>query len=76
MDLSFTKKEVQDLLHGHVIKIKVTTKKKVKYQVPGKLAQQSFVGRDKNKITYWGFQPDWRNAVTISPDEEKAGDND
>lgn len=74
MDHSFTKQEVQDLLHGCVIKIEVTTKKKEKYQVPGKLAQQSFVGRDKNNITYWGFQPDWQNAVTISPDEEKDGD--
>lgn len=76
MDHSFTNQEVQDLLHGRVIKIKVTTKKKAKYQVPGKLARQSFVGRNNNKITYWGFQPDWRNAVTISLDEEKDGDND
>lgn len=76
MDHSFTNQEVQDLLHGRVIEIKVTTKKKAKYQVPGKLARQSFVGRNNNKITYWGFQPDWRNAVTISLDEEKDGDND
>lgn len=74
MDHSFTNQEVQDLLHGRVIKIKVTTKKKAKYQVPGKLSQQSFVGSDNNKITYWGFQPDWSNAVQISPDEEKDGD--
>lgn len=76
MDHSFTEQEVQDLLHGRVIKIEVTTKKKAKYQVPGKLAQQSFFGRDKHKITYWGFQPDWQNAVTISSDEMKDGDND
>lgn len=74
MDHSFTNQEVQDLLHGYVIKIEVTTKKNAKYQVPGKLAQQSFFGRDKNKITYWGFQPDWQNAVTISSDEMKDGD--
>lgn len=74
MDHSFTEREVQDLLHGRVIKIEVTTKKKAKYQVPGKLAQQSFFGRDKHKITYWGFQPDWQNAVTISSDEMKDGD--
>lgn len=76
MDHSFTKQEVQDLLHGRVIKIEVTTKKKAKYQVPGKLSQQSFVGRDKNKIMYWGFQPDWSKAVKVSSDEEKDGDND
>lgn len=76
MDHSFTKQEVQDLLHGRVITIEVTTKKNVKGQVPGKLAQQSFVGRDKNKITYWGFQPDWSKAVKVSSDEEKDGDND
>lgn len=74
MDHSFTEQEVQDLLHGCVITIEVTTKKKAKYQLPGKLAQQSFVGHDNNKITYWGFQPDWRNAVMVSPDEKKDGD--
>lgn len=76
MDHSFTNQEVQDLLHGRVIKINVTTKKKAKYQVPGKLARQSFVGRNKNKITYWGFHPDWSNAVQLSSDEMKDGDND
>ena len=65
MDHDFTKQEVQDLLHGQSIKIKVTTKKKAKYQVPGKLARQSFVGLDEKKITYWGFEPNWKDATRL-----------
>lgn len=65
MDHAFTKDEVQELLHGRPIKIKVTTKKKAKYQVSGRLSQQTFVGRDKKKITYWGFEPNWKDATRL-----------
>ena len=65
MDHAFTKDEVQELLHGRPIKINVTTKKKEKYQVPSKLARQSFVGLDEKKITYWGFEPNWKEATRI-----------
>lgn len=62
MDHTFTEKQLQDLIHGQVVKIKVTTRKGGKYAVPGRLAEQSFTGRDKKKVTFWGFKPNWDEA--------------
>lgn len=55
MDHEFNENEVKALSTGQTIKIKVTTKYGPK-MVSGRLTQQSFIGKDKKKVKYWGFK--------------------
>lgn len=65
-----TNDQVKALLSGDTITLEFKDKykghKQVR-QVDGKLAQQEFEKKDTGeKIKFWGFNPDWQTAKTIS----------
>lgn len=63
MHHEFTDPEVEALLAGQAITIEIETKNGQKKRVAGKLAHQSFTGKDHKKVKYWGFKPDWGRRV-------------
>lgn len=65
----FTDAEVDELLAGNVVNIKLTAKSGSKYTVDGKLEEGEYKGHK-----FWGYQPDWdtREFEESFPQKEKV----